>query len=125
MNDSFRILLEEKILSDGIEHSVVLLEGPIKQTERAVQVHVSMQPVIRVSPCTLHILMTALLFVLSVCLISMRRRWSENIIGTIGVSPIWFAVSSSTARYSSVMMCVYVYVYVNVYTHTHTYTHTL
>ena len=106
MNDSFRILLEEKILSDGIEHSVVLLEGPIKQTERAVQVHVSMQPVIRVSPCTLHILMTALLFVLSVCLMSMRRRWSENIIGTIGVSPIWFAVSSSIARYSSVIMCV-------------------
>jgi len=125
VNDSFRILLEEKILSDGIEHSVVLLEGPIKQTERAVQVRVSMQPVIRVSPCTLHILMTALLFVLSVCLMSMRRRWSENIIGTIGVSPIWFAVSSSTARYSSVMMCVYVYVYVYVYTHTHTYTHTL
>jgi hypothetical protein len=63
VNDSFRILLEEEILSDEIQHSVALLEGPIKQTERAVQVRVCMQSVIRVSACTLHILMPALLFV--------------------------------------------------------------
>ena len=78
MNDSFRILLEEEILSDEIQHSVALLEGPIKQTERSVQVHVCMQSVIRVSDCTLHILMPVLLFVC--CVVGVSHAHAQKVV---------------------------------------------
>jgi len=71
-------IISEIIWRSCFSSSTLSDAGPIKQTERSVQVHVCMQSVIRVSDCTLHILMPVLLFVC--CVVGVSHAHAQKVV---------------------------------------------